>query len=530
MGIFDGGRKLKAASAQVDALTMQIQTLQGQVASLQEDISVTYDPDANLSATGGGSLYFRRLSTTNRDLKPMQHERMLEIAYYLADFNPLARRVLELTRDFVVGEGVTVVSQAKDEAEKRAQQDVIDRFWTDPVNRWDLKLPDKVFELALAGNQCWPVVPNPISGHVRLGYIDPAEITAVITAPNDATQAAAVECRKPGATTEKRYFRVVHVDEDPQSPTFGRLIGPREGETLRKGDEQVPYEGSCFFFAINKVSNATLGRSDLLPLADWIDAHDQVLFGEVDRLILMKSFIWDITFDGMSEEAIEERLKKMGAPKPGTVRGHNDKVHWEAVTPDLKQADAKIGADMLLSEVAMGAGVPKTWIAGTMDVNRATAAELGEPAFKRLTARQKYIRYMIELIVTYVLDQAEAAAIPNVARTMNGVYPEPWPIAVQAPEMRSKDLKTSADTLMAAATALQGLIAGNLLDEETGQELVATLVEQFGIDINLEEMRARIEKASQDAALAPYNAPANGNGMLTVVNGNGKGGVGGGSN
>jgi hypothetical protein len=449
--------------------------------------SAGYDPDESLSASQMGSRYVRRLSRDqDRDLDPLTQSRALEIAYWLSETNPLAKRILELTTDFVVGSGVEVSSD--DEAQKQ----VIDRFWRDPINRWDLKLAQRVYELGLYGEQCWSVAVNPVDGAVRLGYIDPGVIKEVVHDGEEPREVILVA----KAGEESRRLAVVRVDADPQSKWHGRLIVP-EGQD------------GCFFFAINKVSNATRGRSDLLCLADWVDAYDQILFNELDRAILLKSFIWDVTLQGADDKAIQAYIKNNAAPKPGSYRVHNEQVAYQAVTPDLKAADAQVGADLILSYISMGAGHPKTWLSGTMDVNRATAAELNEPAIKRIERRQQFVHYVIEHVLTFALDQAEIAGrLPKRGGWYGSSTPEPWPITVTLPAVRTRDLKGAADTLAAATTALVSARADGAIDAEVEQQVLATLIGQLGIDVDLEAMRERIavEKAEREEKAAEIGA------------------------
>ena len=473
-----------------------------------------YDPDADLSAAGGGSSYYRRLSASNRDLTPLADSKARELAFYLYDANPLAKRILEIVRDYVVGEGVEVTAQDEEDDRREAIQAVLDRFWQDPLNKMDLKLGDKVLELGLFGEQCYPVAMNPKDGHVRLGYVDPAIIDRFVNEPGNAELARDVVLKGPSGGETTR-LRVIHIDES-SGPSHGRMVGVATddaGNVLDLYEESPgvfkPYAGACFLFRINKVSTASRGRTDLLSIADWVDALDQILFGEVDRGLLMRSFLWDVTVTGGGPGEIEQKKSELATPpKPGSVRVHNEQEAWQAVTPDLKAQDVQTGADMLLGYAASGAGVPKTWLNGVMDVNRATATELSEPAFKRLTNRQRYVRHMILEMLTFVLDQAEMRSlIPR----REGLRPAPWPIAVQMPELRAKDLKGAGETLESVARAMVALHEAHALDETTMQEVAAMLIGQLGIDVDLEAMRHRIEEeraaVEERMATAPYGLP-----------------------
>jgi hypothetical protein len=461
------------------------------------------DPDALLSAAGGGSRFFRPLSKGNRELNSLTRERGRELAWALYEQNPLGKRIPELTRDFVMGEGVEVTVVAADESAQAAQQAVIDRFWSDPINDMDTNLDDLVLDLNLFGEQCYPVAVNPKNGHVRIGYVDPAFIAGVAKDASGMLDHTVV-VRPDAKATERKYYRVVHIDEDPTSDSYGRLVGAVEGETFKDTQgETHAYDGSCFYFAVNRVKAATTGRSDLLSLIDWVDAYDQMLFNEVDRAILMKSFIWDVELEGQGDTQIAEWTKKNAAPNPGAIRVHNEKVKWEAVTPDLKAADATAGADLILDYIATGAGLPKHWLNGTVDVNKATAGEMSEPVIKRLTRRQRAVKRMVTQMVLFQLDQAElAGALPKRPNVENDVMPEAWGVKVVMPDMRVKDQSTAATTLQALTAALAGAIAERIIDVEAAQELFVTVATQLGVEIDLEELRARLEKTeAEDAAL-----------------------------
>lgn len=495
----------------------QIAALESEVKRLTEALPGIYDPDANLSATGGGSRYFRPLSKSDRDLSPMQHDKAQSLAYYLWETNPFAKRITNLTVDYVLGEGITVQAKDDDKSLSDAMQKRIDLFWYDPINRMDLKLFDKVRELGLYGEQCWSVHINPVDGHVRLGYIDPAIIVDVIVDPRNQEIPQAVKLRSSPGQPDL-YYRVVHVDERPGSKSFGRLVGREDidGEPAeivfdpgRQDGQPVVMAGECLYFSVNKVSNARRGRPDLLAITDWVDGYDQFISGELDRLLLMKGFIWDVTLTGLQQSEIDAYARQQGPPSPGSVRYHNDKVVWQAVTPDLKAVDTIAHSDLLAGYIATGSGLAKTWLNATDNVNKASATELSEPTFKYLTARQRYCRYVIEHLITLVLDQAELhGALPKRASEPGTRRPTPWAFEAQFPELRPKDLNSLSSTFNQTMDAIVKARSELLIDEETAQEVVAMSVGLLGVEVDIEAMRKRLEKEQKERdeqmAMAPY--------------------------
>ena len=272
-----------------------------------------------------GEEEFRRITQTEKDLSPPAYDKVLRIAYKLYVMNPMAHRIIEVVKDFVIGDGAGY--HAKDER----VQTVLDKFWNDPVNHLDIKQFNKVKELGLYGEQIYPVFVNEFTGHVRLGYIDPFNVDQVIPDPGNPEvirsvvlktgKEILVKERNPVthrlATVPKQELKVIQVDSNPRSPSYGKLVG------------------DCFYFAVNRVSNATRGFSDLTHLMEWIDIYDQVLFAHMERLNFLRTFVWDIEMTGAGAE--ELKLKKrdlqMNPPRAGSWRVHNEKEKWSAVTP-----------------------------------------------------------------------------------------------------------------------------------------------------------------------------------------------------
>lgn len=421
------------------------------------------DPDDHL---------FRRLTGDNRrDMIPLTHERMQNIAFHLYDTNPLAHRIIEMTKDFVIGDGLGY--QVTEDTDEKVKP-ILDDFWNDPVNSWDIKQHQKVSEIGIYGEQCWPVFINETNGHVRLGYVDPVDVVAVITDPDNCEVVTHVKINVKGseAITETKVLSVIREDENPRSPTFGKLTG------------------ECFYFTINKVSNATRGRSDLLPLADWIDFYDQFLFNRLDRAALINAFVWDITLEGMDEPAIRDWLKNNPTPKPGSIRAHNERVKWEAIAPDLKANDAAADAKLIKNYILAGAGFPGHWFADGGDVNRATATVMGGPTIKKLKSRQAFIKHIITFIFRFVLDQAKIAKeLTEDADTS---------FSITAPDLDVQDIETISSALEKITKSLDQAIIAGLISQQKAIEIYVEFLNQFSNDsIDAQEEQDAIKEQNE---------------------------------
>lgn len=317
----------------------------------------------------------------HRDLDPMTQDRMQDIAFYLYDSNPLAHRIIEMTKDFITGDGFTF------KAEDPEVQKILENHWNDPVNNWDLKQDQRAFELCLFGEQFYPVFVNPWNGHVKLGYIEPTRIYKVVLDKQNPEIMKEVILKANRAGIQKRY-KVVNPNNAKGSENFGL------------------FEGDIFVFNINKVTNATRGRSDLLALADWIDGYDQFLFARLERASLLNNYIWDVLLEDANEDVIKKFLENQSMPKPGSIRAHNQKVTWNAVAPKFESSDASKEANLFKMQILGGAGFPNLWFGEGGETIRAGAAEMSLPTLKHLQNRQKYFKYLIKSILQFQIDQA----------------------------------------------------------------------------------------------------------------------------
>jgi hypothetical protein len=215
------------------------------------------DPDRKDNLENG----FRRLTKVQneRDLMPLEQQRMIEIAIFLYDSNPLAKRIIDLVNSCVIGDGFSF------NATHPKVLDMLKRFWEDPVNAWPLKQRERFKMLSLCGEVLWPVAVRRTDGRVRMGYVDPANIEESVPDPFNPEifrtavikQGYAVD----GAELPRRYS-LVNMDERPGSLARGKL-------------NYYPEADGAFYFAIDKPPNATRGRSDLITVFDWLDLYDQ---------------------------------------------------------------------------------------------------------------------------------------------------------------------------------------------------------------------------------------------------------------
>jgi hypothetical protein len=451
---------------------------------LREAVGVTIDADED---------NWRPLSgDTKRDLSPVSQQRMREMALYLWESNLLANRLIELPLAYLLAEGVTL------HCDDDENQKVLKRFWRDPINNMKIKIVKKVRELALYGEQCYPTFVNEHSGHVRLGYLDPALIATVVIDPDNPEQPIGIVTVKDKHGKARRYRVIVNGNEE-------------ELFTQRTREIRATFtDGEAFYFTINDLSNGRRGRSDLLAQIDWLDGYDQFLFGELDRAAFLRAFLWDVTLTGATPEEVNKRAREITAPNPGSVRVHNDGEKWDAVTPSLQAADSAGAARLLRNHVLGGGTLPEHWFGGGGDVNRATAGEMGDPTFKMFSMRQGFLKSMLEDIGIYVLRQKELAE----DRGEPDLEDERFNVEAIFPELTAKDNSAYAQALQQIVAAAALAVTNKFITAETAIRLINAIAGRLGVEIDAKTelvavLTAASKKAEGDAFTAAGAAAGN---------------------
>jgi hypothetical protein len=424
-----------------------------QRATVQESMNLTgafaLDADDGLyrRLTDGGKLH-------RRDLSAIQQDRMLEVTWFLWEQNPFARRLITLMTDLIVGDGVQVTSDNPD------IQTQISAVWTHPSNLLGNRIRDFSNFLSLAGELILPIAVNPVTGRPTMGFIDPYQVKAIHPADNNVLLPDEVELKPPAGAGEGKRYRIIRVN-----PVTDRL------------------EGDCFFFKINSLPNSLRGRSDLLPLADWLDLYDQYMFAEVERLQLLSSFLWDYSVEGADEAMIAAKLAKFPVPKPGAVFGHNQKETLEARTPNLQASDRSEVARMLRVHCAGNMGFPVTYF-GDTDSNRATIEGQNDVMMKTPAARQKELAFFLGQIAEFTIQSTTAK---NPALFMRGGKSS---FKIAMPEIQAKDLARAGSTLVSVAQAADTMMANGTLGRKHAIQLTTAMAGHLGVKLDPADVEA----------------------------------------
>ncbi|WP_126598553.1 hypothetical protein [Dictyobacter aurantiacus] len=415
---------------------------------------------------GEEDYYWRRLSDdfALKDIVPATYLELHNQCYEAWNANPLASAIIEMTTSFVLGKGVSI------EANHKKVQRLLQRFWHDPANRMDERIYDLCQELALYGEIFIRFFVNPYDGSVRLRLIDPSLIDLIETDPEDVETPLRFHRRPLGQN-------VSQVGIAGQPMLRDEAIN-EEGEWFEAGREVVQ-------FAINKVSNAKRGRSDLATLLPWLRRYKDWL---TDRVRINKykgAFLWDVQLSGADKKTIDrKRMEYSYPPEPGSVLLHNEAEKWTAVQPAINASDAKEDGRALKLMIAVGAGLPEHYLSDASQGNRATAAEMGLPALLRFQRRQKILKYIVRTILDRVIEEAQR--VGALGRSVDTSYD------VIFPEIDCADHLTLASAMQSLVNALTVAREQGWVSDETAMRMLFQLV---GVEVDVHEEQAKIEAA-----------------------------------
>lgn len=432
----------------------------------------------NTNGTDEDWLY-RRLDQNwyQKDVLPNVYLEIHNQCYEAYNANPLAFSIIELTTSFVLGEGITVA------AKNRRVQAVIDSFWNNTENHMDERVYNLCTELALYGEQFIHFFVNPYDGSVVIRQIDPSIIDMIETDPEDIEKHLRYH-RRPISQTVQATAGDAPAPFDPNDPQ------DTAGTWFTAGAEVIQ-------IAINKVSNAKRGKSDLATILPWLRRYKDWLTDRVRINKFKTAFLWDVQLTGADKKTIDrKRMEYSYPPEPGSVIIHNEAEKWSAVEPNINAGDASEDGRQIKLMVAVGATLPEHYLADGDNGNRATASEMSLPTLLKFKRRQRVIKHMLTLILDRVI--AEALKAGKIGPRIDTSYD------ITFPEIDSGEHQTLAQGMNWLLPALQTAAAQGWLSRETAMKI---MFEYCGEEIDIPEELAKIE-AQMAAPGQTTQAPA----------------------
>lgn len=387
--------------------------------------------------SGDPACGFRRITKQDerRDLSPVKWEWQQKLGNWLWATHPIAKKCIKNHKNFICGNGFKVQAISEDETKRKLLQNLLDEHWS--INEWEKELSRRVETLAVEGEWLYYAPPPDATGHFKLCKILPENVSVIEQDQEDAEKLGAVKLTTPlilenGIRTEVSELSVIRRDWRTK-----RLVG------------------NALYLGINRLSGQTRGFSDLLVAADHLDLFDQVLFTEAERIGIQRAFVWDVLLQSKDPNKIASRRKQLeqnGPPRPGSVNVHDSEETWTCVSPELHLGESIQYLDILKAMICAGLDNPIHWLSEGGDVNKATASEMGGPAFAFSRERNREIITFINECLHLAIQRWKDA----------GTIPPDWTAADLAFQVISKDPeKVAYQTIGAMLQSLgQGLAIG----------------------------------------------------------------------
>lgn len=413
-------------------------------------------------------------STYPRDRYDYDRETVLADALEAWRINPLARRIVELISQYVVGGGITV------ESDHEATHDFIQDWWTHRLNNMPVRMYEWCEELSRSGELFILISTDP-SGMSYMRAVPAADIQEIETAVNDLEQEIRI-VEKPNLIGQGD--RGSRADGRPPLQGSTMLEGrswPVYNEMDEKRLENGSFDTVMVHYAVNRPVGAKHGESDLAPLLRWLVRYASWLEDRARLNRYRNTFIFWVKAKFASAEDRLRRQAELNAnpPNPGSLLVSDDTETWSVLNPMLQSHEAATDGLALKKMIAAGAGVPLHFIAEPEGATRTTAESAGGPTFRHYQQRQNYFIWMIE-------DLAKIA-IKRRKMVDRSVSTEEI-IKINGSDISARDnasLATAASTIINAYYTLR---AQGLIDDA---ELLRIAYKFSGELIDVEEMLKR---------------------------------------
>ncbi|MCW2768463.1 MAG: hypothetical protein JWO11_4422 [Nocardioides sp.] len=395
-----------------------------------------------------GDVGYRRLGAGNREVPYWTQEKARTYSVTAYRSNPMATAIIDTYTAFCVGD-----SGVSWQATNPEVGDVVREFWDDPANRLGSIQELSLRSQLLLGEKLYELMVAPLSQVVRFAPIDPTHIKGIGCRSGNPLWPDMVTLLGTDDTGDDRKWSLVQVDDS---------TGLRDGQAM-------------FWAPWRTLDTDVRGMPFLTSILDWLDSYDTVLSNLIDRTALARYMVWDVEVKGGQGEVDDFVAARGGlhVPPSGSVEVHNDSVTWKPQTVSTGAMEDTVANRSVLTNIASGTGLAKTWLAEPEGANRATSQTMAEPVRRRVGSVQKVWLAQQTELVRFVVDRAVAARrLPERVEATDPrtgastTIPASQAVIVTGPEIAASDSQLTAQVLLNLSTGLEKLVAIGALSKD----------------------------------------------------------------
>lgn len=310
---------------------------------------------------------------SRRDRRGFERAEVYADALQAWQVNPLARRIVELTSQYVVGGGVAC------SCKHAATAQFVDAFWNHRLNRMAVRCFELCDELTRSGNLFVLLTTDP-AGMSYLRAVPAADIERIEARPNDIEQPACFVSKPNGQLQVTTWPAYAEETDDGQSAVM-------------------------LHYAINRPVGAQWGESDLAPLLKWLGRYSAWIEdrARLNRFRNAFLFVVKAAFSSEADRAARQAVLAANPPAPGSILVTDGGEEWSTISPQLEASDAQNDGLAIKKMIAGGAGVPLHFLAEPESSTRTTAEAAGGPTYRRFEQRQNFFLWMLGDILRVVI-------------------------------------------------------------------------------------------------------------------------------
>jgi hypothetical protein len=318
----------------------------------------------------------RSATDSDRDRYSYDRTEILDQSLEAWRVNPIARRIVGLTSQYVVGGGLAI------SCKNNSAANFLYKFWEHRLNRMPIRSYEWCDELTRTGN-LFILVSTDSAGMSYLRAIPATSIDTIQARPNDIEQPLSFT---PKATVD---------DPDPQPiPAYDP-------------QNDTATQPVILHYTINRPVGAQWGESDLAPLLRWLARYANWLEDRARLNRFRNSFMYVLKGRFISEAERIARQQSINAnpPQPGSILVTDESEEWTVINPTLESQEAKEDGLALKKMICAGAGIPLHFLAEPESSTRTTAESAGGPTFRHFEQRQEYFLWVIKDICQVVINR-----------------------------------------------------------------------------------------------------------------------------
>ena len=318
-------------------------------------------------------------SNYDRDRFDYDREEVLRQSLEAWRVNPLARRIVGLISQYVVGGGIVI--NCKHEPTKN----FLNKFWDHRLNHMHTRSVEWCDELSRTGN-LFILVSTDLAGMSYVRAIPAAEIDTIQAAENDIEQELSF--------TPK--FDLSHMNPQPW-PAYDEQLDAQSGD----------FGTIMLHYSINKPVGAQWGEPDLAPVLRWLSRYAAWLEDRARLNRFRNAFLYVVkaTFSSEAERLQRQATLNANPPQPGSILVTDASEDWTVINPELAASDANNDGLALKKMIAAGVGMPLHFLAEPESSTRTTAEASGGPTFRFFEQRQEFFTWLLSDLLHVVLNR-----------------------------------------------------------------------------------------------------------------------------